>query len=181
MSRNDDLERKLSELLEDGDMEQGDNKDKEIRQISPKYEIRIQTTLDPIVEETLRYRKIAYELDDRYDRFLERAGKSHAPATPRVQRTAPGPAADRNKSPGQQQERFPDTGNRSSTQSGRMLEWNYITFRRGTMLNTWRKIAAAGTSGLLLLAILVSAGAGYAKAERLLQQPRDRSRISFAL
>ncbi|WP_342481022.1 stalk domain-containing protein [Paenibacillus sp. FSL L8-0340] len=33
------------------------------------------------------------------------------------------------------------------------------------MLNTWRKIAAAGTSGLLLLAILVSAGAGYAKAE----------------
>ncbi|WP_438495447.1 hypothetical protein [Paenibacillus sp. IHBB 3054] len=79
MSRNDDLERKLSELLEDGDMEQGDNKDKEIRQISPKYEIRIQTTLDPIVEETLRYRKIAYELDDRYDRYLERAGKSHAP------------------------------------------------------------------------------------------------------
>lgn len=78
MSDNDDLERKLSEMLEDGEMEQGDRKAKEIRQISPKYEIRIQTTLDPIVEETLRYRKIAYELDDRYDKYLERAGKSYA-------------------------------------------------------------------------------------------------------
>lgn len=60
-------------------MEQGDRKAKEIRQISPKYEIRIQTTLDPIVEETLRYRKIAYELDDRYDKYLERSGKSLGP------------------------------------------------------------------------------------------------------
>lgn len=76
MSVNDDLERKLSELLQDGEMEQDDPKAKEIRQISPKYEIRIQTTLDPIVEETLRYRKMAYELDDRYDKYLERAGKS---------------------------------------------------------------------------------------------------------
>jgi hypothetical protein len=76
MSGNDDLERKLSELLEDGELHQDDRKDKELRQISPKYEIRIQTTLDPIVEETLRYRKIAYELDDRYDKYLERAGKN---------------------------------------------------------------------------------------------------------
>lgn len=77
MGDNDDLERKLSEMLEDGELEQGDRKAKEIRQISPKYEIRIQTTLDPIVEETLRYRKIAYELDDRYDKYLERTGKSY--------------------------------------------------------------------------------------------------------
>jgi hypothetical protein len=79
MGVNDDLERKLSELLQDGDMEQDDRKAKEIRQISPKYEIRIQTTLDPIVEETLRYRKIGYELDDRYDKYLERAGKTVKP------------------------------------------------------------------------------------------------------
>ncbi|UQZ34737.1 hypothetical protein C2I18_15115 [Paenibacillus sp. PK3_47] len=79
MSGNDDLERKLSELLEDGELHQEDRKDKELRQISPKYEIRIQTTLDPIVEETLRYRKIASELDDRYDKYLERAGKLSAP------------------------------------------------------------------------------------------------------
>jgi hypothetical protein len=79
MGDNDDLERKLSELLQEGEMEQGDRKAKEIRQISPKYEIRIQTTLDPIVEETLRYRKMAYELDDRYDKYLERSGKSLNP------------------------------------------------------------------------------------------------------
>ncbi|MNN76704.1 hypothetical protein D3C81_1931060 [compost metagenome] len=79
MGDNDDLERKLSELLQEGEMEQGDRKAKEIRQISPKYEIRIQTTLDPIVEETLRFRKIAYELDDRYDKYLERSGNSLSP------------------------------------------------------------------------------------------------------
>ncbi|MCE3198639.1 hypothetical protein JI735_12140 [Paenibacillus sonchi] len=77
MSEKDDLERKLSELLEDGEMEEADRTAKEIRQISPKYEIRIQTTLDPIVEETLRYRKIGHELDDRYDKYLERAKKDH--------------------------------------------------------------------------------------------------------
>ncbi|MEK4344500.1 hypothetical protein [Paenibacillus sp. FSL P4-0184] len=76
MSEKDDLERKLSEMLVDGEMEQGDRKAKEIREISPKYEIRIQTTMDPIVEETLRYRKIGHELDDRYDKYLERAGKN---------------------------------------------------------------------------------------------------------
>ncbi|WP_339317696.1 hypothetical protein [Paenibacillus sp. FSL R10-2734] len=75
MSEKDDLERKLSEMLIDGEMEQDDRTAKEIREISPKYEIRIQTTMDPIVEETLRYRKIGHELDDRYDKYLERAGK----------------------------------------------------------------------------------------------------------
>jgi len=76
MSENNDLERKLSDMLTEGDMEQGDRKAQELREISPKYEIRIQTTLDPIVEETLRYRKIGRELDGRYDKYLERAEKS---------------------------------------------------------------------------------------------------------
>ncbi|WP_379127659.1 hypothetical protein [Paenibacillus sp. sgz500958] len=76
MNENDDLERKLSDLLTDGEMEQGDRTAKEIRSISPKYEIRIQTTLDPIVEETLRYRKIGRELDDRYDKYLEQTKNS---------------------------------------------------------------------------------------------------------
>lgn len=79
MSDNDDLERKLSELLEDGEMEPVDRQAKELRQISPKYEIRIQTTLDPIVEETLRYRKIAYELDDRYDKYVQPSGTTRSP------------------------------------------------------------------------------------------------------
>lgn len=76
MSEKDDLERKLSDMLVEGEMEQTDRTAKEIREISPKYEIRIQTTLDPIVEETLRYRKIGHELDDRYDKYLESAGKN---------------------------------------------------------------------------------------------------------
>ncbi|MEK3712624.1 MULTISPECIES: hypothetical protein [unclassified Paenibacillus] len=79
MNENEDLERRLSELLEDGEMEQADRQAKEIRQISPKYEIRIQTTLDPIVEETLRYRKIAYELDDRYDKYVKRSDQASGP------------------------------------------------------------------------------------------------------
>ncbi|GGG10223.1 hypothetical protein GCM10010912_63310 [Paenibacillus albidus] len=79
MSEQDNLERKLSELLEDGEMAPEDKVAREVRQISPKYEIRIQTKLDPIVEETLRYRKIGRELDDRYDKYLERAGQSPGP------------------------------------------------------------------------------------------------------
>lgn len=75
---NDDLERRLSEMLTEGDMEQGDSKAKQLREISPKYEIRIQTTLDPIVEETRRYRQIARELDDRYDKYLEQTRKSNS-------------------------------------------------------------------------------------------------------
>nr|WP_232055867.1 hypothetical protein [Paenibacillus alvei] len=43
------------------------------RRIAPRIEIRIQTTLDPIVEETNRYRSIAEEVDDRYDQYMNRA------------------------------------------------------------------------------------------------------------
>ncbi|MGN7360733.1 hypothetical protein ACTHPF_24780 [Paenibacillus sp. SAF-054] len=81
MSGNDDLERQLSEMLTEGEMEDLQNrKDQERELISPRYEIRIQTTLDPIVEETWNYRSMARELDDRYDRYLDRA-KSGKPAT----------------------------------------------------------------------------------------------------
>ncbi|NGM85519.1 hypothetical protein G5B47_24270 [Paenibacillus sp. 7124] len=75
MSGKEDLERRLSELLNEGELEQSSREARELRQISPKYEIRIQTTLDPIVEETHRYRSIARELDDRYDKYLERTRK----------------------------------------------------------------------------------------------------------
>ncbi|ASA25550.1 hypothetical protein [Paenibacillus donghaensis] len=87
MSSRDDLERKLSELLEDGEMEQGDRTAKEIRQISPRYEVRIQTTFDPIVEETRRYRKLGRELDDRYDKYMERAGEPSGKPSPDGQGT----------------------------------------------------------------------------------------------
>ncbi len=68
MSEKHELERQLSEMLTEGEMEdQGHRKEQERELISPRYEIRIQTKMDPIVEETLKYRSIARELDDRHD------------------------------------------------------------------------------------------------------------------
>ncbi len=76
MSSSDELERELSERLTDGDMVEEERDSRERRLIPPKYEVRIQVEHDPIVEETLQYRKIARELDDRYDDYLKRAKHS---------------------------------------------------------------------------------------------------------
>ncbi|WP_339292390.1 hypothetical protein MKY48_04570 [Paenibacillus sp. FSL W8-0187] len=74
-----DLERQLSEMLTDGEMEKKDREKEERRLLSPKYEIRIQTHLDPIVEETQKYRSMAKEVDDRYDKYMEKAVKKDKP------------------------------------------------------------------------------------------------------
>lgn len=68
-----ELEHKLSELLTEGELHEEDRQEEGRKRLSPKYEVRIQTTMDPIVEETLKYRKMGKELDDRYDKYLERA------------------------------------------------------------------------------------------------------------
>ncbi|WP_413375123.1 hypothetical protein [Paenibacillus taichungensis] len=74
MDESKELERRLSDMLTEEDMEQSGDADKRERQlIPPKYEVRIQTERDPIVEETLKYRDMAREVDDRYDRYLERS------------------------------------------------------------------------------------------------------------
>lgn len=70
-----DLERQLSEMLTDGDMQEKDREKEERRLLSPKYEIRIQTQHDPIVEETQKYRSMAKEVDDRYDKYMDKAAK----------------------------------------------------------------------------------------------------------
>lgn len=72
--RDQDLERQLSELLTEGELEEKDESEEGRRMIPPKYEIRIQTQLDPIVEETRKYRRIGRELDDRYDKYMKQAG-----------------------------------------------------------------------------------------------------------
>ena len=72
--RDQDLERQLSELLTEGELEAKDENEEGRRMIPPKYEIRIQTQLDPIVEETRKYRQIGRELDDRYDKYMKQAG-----------------------------------------------------------------------------------------------------------
>lgn len=68
----EELEEQLTELLTEGELKDEDRERKEREQISPRYEIRIQTTLDPIVEETRLYRTMAQELDGRYDDYLEK-------------------------------------------------------------------------------------------------------------
>ncbi|WP_025717603.1 hypothetical protein [Paenibacillus sp. 1-18] len=40
------------------------------------YEVRIQTHIDPIVEETRKYRSMARELDDRYNDYMSKANQS---------------------------------------------------------------------------------------------------------
>jgi hypothetical protein len=73
MSEEKDLERQLSEMLADGDYSsEEERREEERRRLSPKYEIRIQTELDPIVEETRKYRSMAEEIDDRYDEYLKK-------------------------------------------------------------------------------------------------------------
>lgn len=75
MSEEKDLERELSEMLTDGDyLSEEEQREEERRRLSPKYEIRIQTQLDPIVEETRKYRSMAEEIDDRYDEYMKKTG-----------------------------------------------------------------------------------------------------------
>lgn len=78
MDESKELERRLSEMLTEGEMEESGDADKRERQlIPPKYEVRIQTETDPIVQETLIYRNMAREVDDRYDRYLERSAEKN--------------------------------------------------------------------------------------------------------
>jgi len=65
------LEQQLSDMLTEGEMETVDRKAQERAQISPKYEIRIQTEMDPIREETKKFRSMAKEVDGRYDRYVK--------------------------------------------------------------------------------------------------------------
>lgn len=74
MSQSEELERELSEMLMEGEIRENEAKKRE--RLTPKYEVRIQTHIDPIVEETLKYRSMARELDDRYDEYMSKADKS---------------------------------------------------------------------------------------------------------
>jgi len=75
----DQMERELVEQLDTSEPELGkEEQDALVRaRISPKYEVRIQTTLDPIVQETIRYRELAREVDNRYDNYMDRVHTSY--------------------------------------------------------------------------------------------------------
>jgi hypothetical protein len=68
----EELERELTERLTEGLMQEENRESRERRMIPSKYEVRIQTTLDPIAEETMLYRKMAKEIDGRYDEYLSK-------------------------------------------------------------------------------------------------------------
>lgn len=70
------VERLLAEKLTEGPHVEPHDRERLVQaRISPKYEVRIQAELDPIVEETRLYRSMAQELDGRYDRYAKDGGQ----------------------------------------------------------------------------------------------------------
>ena len=72
MDPKEQVEKELAEALTEGDMEREDPGQAAIRQLSPRYEVRVVAESEPVVEETALYRNMAEEVDDRYDRFVTR-------------------------------------------------------------------------------------------------------------
>jgi len=63
------VERLLADQLIEGDAKPAvDPAAEAVRRLPPKWEIRIQTSYDPVAEETRVYRELAEEVDNRYDR-----------------------------------------------------------------------------------------------------------------
>lgn len=67
-----EFEDDLAHALTEGDMQAEEPDDAALRRLGERYEIRIQAEQDPIVEETRLYRRIASEVDSRYDDYLKR-------------------------------------------------------------------------------------------------------------
>lgn len=72
MDPKEQLEKELAEALTEGDMDREDPGEAAIRQLSNRYEVRVVAETEPVVEETNLYRNMAEEVDDRYDRFVNR-------------------------------------------------------------------------------------------------------------
>lgn len=68
-----DVERKVSEILEEGKLDSPEVDEIALLRLAPKYEIRQVVQLDPIVEETKLIREMAEEVDDRYDAYMKQA------------------------------------------------------------------------------------------------------------
>ncbi|WP_166242746.1 hypothetical protein [Paenibacillus turpanensis] len=67
-----ELERRMSEVLTEGEMEKADPSEAARRKLPHPPEIRIQAKFDPVAEETKRFREIAEEVDGRYDKYVNR-------------------------------------------------------------------------------------------------------------
>lgn len=69
------LEDAFAKALEKGDLHKESPSAAAVRRLIPPYEARMQTEQDPIVEETKAVRRLAEEVDDRYDRYLDKIPK----------------------------------------------------------------------------------------------------------
>ena len=65
------VEQRLAQLLSDEVTRQESADEEARRKLSPRYEIRVRTEREPIAEETKQFRKIAKEVDDRYDQYSD--------------------------------------------------------------------------------------------------------------
>jgi len=63
-----EAEAELARRLTEGPMAGDDPEEQAVARLSPRWEVRIQSEYDPVAEETAMYRKLAKEVDGRYDR-----------------------------------------------------------------------------------------------------------------
>jgi 23S rRNA A2030 N6-methylase RlmJ len=63
------MEEELAQTLAEGEMEAQNAEEKARKRLPIQTEIRIQAHIDPVVEETKRFRKMAEEVDERYTRY----------------------------------------------------------------------------------------------------------------
>lgn len=64
-----EAEELLVQRLTEGDPDVAAPEEMAVRELPPRWEIRIQTERDPVAEETKLYRSMAREVDDRYDKL----------------------------------------------------------------------------------------------------------------
>jgi hypothetical protein len=65
------LEEQLAHTLQEGEMERVNTQEAARKRLPRRTEVRIQAEIDPVVEETKQYRKMAREVDSRYAKYDE--------------------------------------------------------------------------------------------------------------
>lgn len=79
MDKRKKIEQKVKSVLTEGDMKGKQPDVAALDHLKPKYEVRVQTMMDPIVEETYKVREYAEEVDERYDTYMEKAKEKDRP------------------------------------------------------------------------------------------------------
>lgn len=75
MDKQKKIEQEVKSVLIEGDMKVEKPDVAALDHLKPKYEVRVQTMMDPIVEETQKVREYAEEVDARYDNYMEKVKK----------------------------------------------------------------------------------------------------------